>query len=272
MEDRELSPEEKLLRLIKKGKTESAFGPEEKIKLPKAKMPLSEYEKEKASKENILYIKEKNKSLLPESGKSGPLKKEEVSLLAGEKLLFTTLKADKKFAIPHISYLYAVIGAAVFFIIILFMFNLFTGKEQDELKRLEKLITSISESNTREAAEEDSQKKAAEHAEEGSSGKVPAPFEDYQKMLNEKSIFAPPAASSKKKEISTAVTLREMTKDFRLVGIVPGDEPQAIVEDKRSGQTLFLKKGEFIGEIEIADISAGKIMLMLGEETLALSL
>ena len=56
------------------------------------------------------------------------------------------------------------------------------------------------------------------------------------------------------------------------MGIVPGDEPQAIIEDKKSGQTFFLKEGEKILNMEIEKISTGKVLLNYDGETITLSL
>ena len=69
-----------------------------------------------------------------------------------------------------------------------------------------------------------------------------------------------------------AIEVSDMVSEFRLVGIIPGDEPQAIIEDKKSGQTLFLKKGERLAEVVIKEISEGRVVLGYNEETITLSL
>lgn len=46
-----------------------------------------------------------------------------------------------------------------------------------------------------------------------------------------------------------------------LVGIVPGDNPQAIVEDKKNQKTYYLIKGQSIDEITVEDIIEDKVVL-----------
>jgi len=67
-------------------------------------------------------------------------------------------------------------------------------------------------------------------------------------------------------------SLRDLIKDLSLVGIIPGDRPQVIIEDKRNGQTLFLQVGEMIDMIKIKEIQSGRVVLEIGDETITLSL
>jgi hypothetical protein len=50
-------------------------------------------------------------------------------------------------------------------------------------------------------------------------------------------------------------------KDLKLIGVIAGDEPQAIVEDKKNQKTIYLRKGQFIGDLQVEDIQEGKIIL-----------
>ena len=49
--------------------------------------------------------------------------------------------------------------------------------------------------------------------------------------------------------------------NVELVGIVPGDNPQAIVENKKNQKTYYLIKGQSIDEITVEDISGDKVVL-----------
>ena len=49
--------------------------------------------------------------------------------------------------------------------------------------------------------------------------------------------------------------------DLGLVGIVPGDNPQAIVEDKKNQKTYYLAKGQSINGIIVEDINEDKVVL-----------
>lgn len=46
-----------------------------------------------------------------------------------------------------------------------------------------------------------------------------------------------------------------------LVGIIPGDNPQAIVEDKKSQKTYYLAKGQSINGITAEEINEDKVVL-----------
>lgn len=46
-----------------------------------------------------------------------------------------------------------------------------------------------------------------------------------------------------------------------LVGIIPGDNPQAIVEDRKNQKTYYLIKGQSIDKITVEDISEDKVVL-----------
>ena len=46
-----------------------------------------------------------------------------------------------------------------------------------------------------------------------------------------------------------------------LVGIVPGDSPQAIVEDKKNQKTYYLVKGQSINGITVEEIDEDKVVL-----------
>ncbi len=61
-------------------------------------------------------------------------------------------------------------------------------------------------------------------------------------------------------------------QDLNLLGIVSGDNPQAIIEDKKSQKTYFLKKGDFLGDFELKDIQKGKVILDLSGQQFELSL
>ncbi|MCX5668065.1 MAG: hypothetical protein NTY34_07155, partial [Candidatus Omnitrophica bacterium] len=57
-----------------------------------------------------------------------------------------------------------------------------------------------------------------------------------------------------------------------LVGIVPGDNPQAIVEDKKNQKTYYLLKGQSINEITVEDIDKDKVVLEYRDKKMTLFL
>lgn len=84
------------------------------------------------------------------------------------------------------------------------------------------------------------------------------PYEFYQEGIANKQIFG--ARFSQDVEKPTAVGL-DFMKDINLVGIIAGENPQAIIEDKKAQKTYYLSKGQFMGEFQLEGIGEGKIIL-----------
>lgn len=89
-------------------------------------------------------------------------------------------------------------------------------------------------------------------------------FEFYSREIENRQIFNSPAAAQENKAIA-AVT-NDLLKDINLVGIIAGENPQAIIEDKKAQKTYYLRKGQFIEEYEITDIQEGKVILINNEQ------
>jgi hypothetical protein len=58
----------------------------------------------------------------------------------------------------------------------------------------------------------------------------------------------------------------EATKNFKLVGISWSDNPDAIIEDTKNGQTFFVKKGQVIDEMVVESIAKEKVVLRYNQE------
>lgn len=87
----------------------------------------------------------------------------------------------------------------------------------------------------------------------------PRPYEFYLQGLGQRRIFVSPSVGE---TASTApVVNADLIKDISLVGIISGENPQAVIEDKKTQKTYYLTKGQFIGELQIEDIREGKIIL-----------
>ena len=87
----------------------------------------------------------------------------------------------------------------------------------------------------------------------------PKPFDFYQKELKQKQIFKTRYTQEEK---SAAIpTDIELTKEINLVGIISSDNPQAIIEDRRTQKTYYVARGQFIGDYKVEDIQEGKIIL-----------
>lgn len=62
-------------------------------------------------------------------------------------------------------------------------------------------------------------------------------------------------------------SIAELTKDYRLKGVVIMDQSEAIVEDARTQKSTFVRVGDKLGELEVKEIKEGSIILTYyGEE------
>ena len=241
--NKEFSPEERLLRLIK-GKKD----------VPKK--PDRQQEEKPVIKDEAITLKEESSISIKETNKE-PIK--------------TITKGENKSIINS-----NIVLLIVVFVILLAMgigiISLFTKKEDKDIKNLELFISSISET-AKEASLID--KKLSEKLvvkDQVSKKEEAGSFDDYQKLLSDKSIFAPAVSRKRQQSATEGPSLRDLVKELRLVGIMPGEDPQAIIEDKRTGETLFLKRDEMINDIKIEDIGTGRVTLGYNEDTTTLSL
>ncbi len=69
-----------------------------------------------------------------------------------------------------------------------------------------------------------------------------------------------------------AVTLNKLMAALSLMGIIGGKEPQAVIWDRKSKRTYYLKEGQYLDEIMIQDIRKGKVILKYKDETTELVL
>jgi hypothetical protein len=91
------------------------------------------------------------------------------------------------------------------------------------------------------------------------------PEESYLTNFDRSAVFgnASPGLSTPALQAS----LTELTKDYRLQGVVLTDEPEAIIQDARTQKTVFVKIGGQLGELTVKEIKEGLIVLQyLGEE------
>ncbi len=91
------------------------------------------------------------------------------------------------------------------------------------------------------------------------------PEESYLNNFDRSALFG--NASSGLSTPVLQASLTELTKDYRLQGVVLMDEPEAILQDARTQKTIFVKKGGALGELTVKEIKEGLVVLgYLGEE------
>lgn len=109
------------------------------------------------------------------------------------------------------------------------------------------------------------------------SSPIPAeafkPFLQYADLFKRREIFKVyEKASPFVAPVTPRATLAEQVSGFSLIGIIFEKEPQAIIEDKKTGKTYFLKKGDYLNNIKVEEIKRGKVRLRLDTETMELEL
>ncbi|MFH1338988.1 MAG: hypothetical protein ABIH40_04025 [Candidatus Omnitrophota bacterium] len=87
------------------------------------------------------------------------------------------------------------------------------------------------------------------------------PYSFYQEAITGRQIFS--SSTAEVAQAQSGSTFTEYIKDLNLLGIISGDNPQAIIEDKKTQKTYFLKRGESFGTIKVEGIGEGKVTLEL---------
>lgn len=102
----------------------------------------------------------------------------------------------------------------------------------------------------------------AHTAPEGKEEKRP-PFEYFSRDIGSRNIFqpAPQEEAAAGPRLEEGPKLEEVMGQFALLGVIWGQRPQAIIEDKKAQKTYFLNKGEVFGNIEVRDILENKVIL-----------
>jgi len=96
------------------------------------------------------------------------------------------------------------------------------------------------------------------------------PYDFYTQGIKTKQIFG--AASAQLTQESNVTVGANLIKDINLLGVISGDSPQAIIEDKKSQKTYYVTKGQMIGEFQVEDIGDGKIILNYSGQRFELSI
>lgn len=102
-----------------------------------------------------------------------------------------------------------------------------------------------------------------------------ADADTYIKAVSSKGLFQGGESSGDlagNAELSGGSKAADPAKRFNLVGIIPGDQPQAIVEDIESAKTYYLNKGQSVAGIEVEDIADGRVVISFNGRRIVLVL
>ncbi len=97
------------------------------------------------------------------------------------------------------------------------------------------------------------------------------PYEFYSRAVKNRQLFGV-SGPQNENEGAQVILGDESIKDINLVGIVSGDNPQAVIEDKKAQKTYYVAKNQAIGQFQVEDIQEGKIILNSNGQKFELSL
>ena len=96
------------------------------------------------------------------------------------------------------------------------------------------------------------------------------PYSYYSEDIGKKELFGSSVSQAESQQGQASFV--QASGDFNLIGIVWGDNPQAIIEDNKNQKTYFLNKGSFIGDYQVQEIEQGRVRLDLKGQKLDLFL
>jgi len=212
---RDVSPEERLLRLIrsKTPKAMSAEGQKEAVPapIPKAERP--------SSKPSAMPA--------PARPSVGRKARRSINILRAESL--------------NLILIILLAGLSMYFI------PLFLKRPKDIVQNLEERIKS--------------QEKSTKQAEEGLTS---PPFSYFSEQVGARNIFSPVAKEENASQatVEEGPKLEDIKAQFNLLGVIGGESPQAIIEDKKTQKSYFLNKGSTFDDIQVKDILDDKVILI----------
>lgn len=100
-------------------------------------------------------------------------------------------------------------------------------------------------------------------------------FSLYAETIKSRDIFKLPYGTKEANGASVGSTdslSNEVAGNFKVVGIILDEEPQAIIEDLQNKDTLFLSIGQKVGTAVLEDVQEGKVIFQYNGQRLELVL
>jgi hypothetical protein len=86
------------------------------------------------------------------------------------------------------------------------------------------------------------------------------PYDSYHQGVQGQELFA--ALTSTEVMVAPAKDVNlDLIKDLSLVGVLSGENPEAIIQNKKDQKTFYVAKNGFFGEFQVEDIQEGKVIL-----------
>jgi len=97
------------------------------------------------------------------------------------------------------------------------------------------------------------------------------PLSYYSKDINAKDIFRP-LAQSDAGRTKPEVPAEDVMANLSLLGVVSGENPQAIIENKKQKKTFFLRKGQTSGDLKLKEIETDSVTVIYNGEEFTLTM
>jgi len=95
-------------------------------------------------------------------------------------------------------------------------------------------------------------------SEEGKQPKIDVTVDEAVTQVKRRNIFT---FLPTKEEAAAAVNVGPTLSNFKLVGILWSDNPQAMIENSQEQRTYFVSKGDKIGDLDVRNILKDKVIL-----------
>ncbi len=83
------------------------------------------------------------------------------------------------------------------------------------------------------------------------------PIEEIQKLFSSHALFSKP----RKEEAPKGPTLEQMLQPYSLAGIVQGESPEALIQNKTTGRTNFVQTGQSFDQFKVIQIKNHSIIV-----------
>ncbi|MCX5665629.1 MAG: hypothetical protein NT036_01070 [Candidatus Omnitrophica bacterium] len=93
---------------------------------------------------------------------------------------------------------------------------------------------------------------------EGKRPKIDVAIDEAMTQARKRNVFT---FVPTKEEAASAVSVGPTLSNFKLVGILWSDNPQAMIENSQEQRTYFVSKGDKIGDLDVRSVLRDKVML-----------
>lgn len=101
-----------------------------------------------------------------------------------------------------------------------------------------------------------------------------APFSTYTETIGKRELFKTQQTESRAERVfgGQSESAYDKLKDLSLIGIIAGEKPQAVIEDKKIQKTYFLYEGQMVNQMKVEEILEDRVILNFNGEKLELTL